>query len=70
MKLWRSGEKEGWSSMKNYRVTIYFSSIIEVEAENEAEAEDKADRIFKGRCNVVPIPDEYEVECLDEEDED
>lgn len=56
--------------MKNYRVTIYFSSIIEVEAENEAEAEDKADRIFKGRCNVVPIPDEYEVECLDEEEDE
>ena len=53
--------------MKNYRVTIYFSSIIEVEAENEAAAEDKADSIFKDWCNVVPIPDEYEVECLDED---
>ncbi len=56
--------------MKNYRVTIYFSSVIEVEAENESDAEDKANRIFKGGRNVIPIPDEYEVECLDEEEDE
>lgn len=55
--------------MKNYRVTIYFSSVIEVEAENESDAEDKADRIFKDGCNVIPIPDEYEVERLDEDED-
>lgn len=55
--------------MKNYKVTVYCSSVIYVEAENESDAEDKADRIFKDRCNVVPIPDEYEVECLDEDED-
>ena len=55
--------------MKNYRVTLYFSSVIEVEAENESDAECKADRIFKDSFNVVPVPDEYEVECLGEDED-
>lgn len=52
--------------MKRYRVTIYFSEVYEVDAGDEQEARDKADMYFKN-CNIIPIPDEYEVECLDEE---
>lgn len=52
-----------------YSVTIYFSEVYEVEADNEAEARSKADEKFN-RMNVLPIPDEYEVECLDDEDEE
>lgn len=54
---------------KNYRVTVYCSSVIYVEAENESDAEYKADRLFKERCTVVPVPDEYEIECLGEDEE-
>nr|WP_300788515.1 hypothetical protein [uncultured Acetatifactor sp.] len=52
--------------MKRYRVTIYFSEIYEVDAGDEQEARDKADMYLKN-FNSIPIPDEYEVECLDEE---
>lgn len=52
--------------MKRYRVTIYFSEIYEVEASDEQEAQDKADMYLKN-FNGILIPDEYEVECLDEE---
>jgi hypothetical protein len=54
---------------KEYRVTIYFSRTFTVEAENEAEAEYKAHEEFRGSFNSVPIPDEYEVECLGEDEE-
>ena len=52
--------------LKRYRVTIYFSEIYEVNAEDEQEAQDKADMYLKNFSDI-PIPDEYEVECLDEE---
>ena len=52
--------------LKRYRVTIYFSEIYEVEAGDEQEAQHKADRYLKN-FNGIPIPDEYEEECLDEE---
>ncbi len=52
--------------MKRYRVTIYFSKIYEVDAGDEQEARDKADMYLKN-FNSIPIPDEYEVECLEEE---
>lgn len=54
--------------MKEYRVTIYFSRTFTVEAESEAEAEDKAHKEFRGSFNGVPVPDEYEVECLEDEE--
>lgn len=56
--------------MKNYRVTIYFSKTYEVEAGSENEAEDKAHKKFVSSFNSIPIPDEYEVECLDEEEDE
>ena len=40
--------------------------IYEVDAGDEQEAQDKADMYLKN-FNSIPIPDEYEVECLDEE---
>lgn len=49
-----------------YAVTIYFSQCYEVEASNEAEAERKAHDRFRN-MNCLPIPDDYEVECLEEE---
>lgn len=52
-----------------YSVTIYFSEVYEVEADNEAEARSKADEKFNN-LNVLPIPDEYEIECLDDEEEE
>lgn len=52
--------------MKRYRVTIYFSEMYEVIADDEQEAQDKAD-IYLKNFSSIPIPDEYEVECLDEE---
>lgn len=52
--------------MRKYRVTIYFSEIYEVDAENEENAKEKADKKL-GNLNVIPLPDDYEVECLDEE---
>lgn len=52
--------------MQKYRVTIYFSEIYEVDAENEKDAKEKADKQLSN-LNVVPFPDDYEVECLDEE---
>lgn len=55
--------------MENYRVTIYFSSTYCVDAESEREAQHKAHELFVDNFNCVPIPDEYEVECLDEEAE-
>lgn len=55
--------------MKEYEVTVYFSRTFVVEAENEAEAEDKAHEEFKGSFNSVPIPNEYEVKCLEEDEE-
>ena len=51
--------------MKRYRVTIYFSEMYEVDAENKQEARDKADRCLEN-FNGIPIPDEYEVECFEE----
>lgn len=56
--------------MKRYRVTFYFSRTFEVEAENEAEAEDKADDKFKSSFICLPIPDEEEIECLDDGEEE
>ena len=47
-------------------MTIHFSEIYEVDAGDEQEARDKADMYLKN-FNSIPIPDEYEVECLDEE---
>ena len=41
-------------------------SVCEVGAGDEQEARDKADMYLKN-FNSIPIPDEYEVECLDEE---
>lgn len=52
--------------MKRYRVTIYFSEVYEVDAVDEQEARGKADMYLKN-FNSIPIPDEYEVECLEEE---
>ena len=49
-----------------YSVTAYFSEVIEVEAENENEAINKVAQQLKN-MNVVPVPDEYEVKCLEEE---
>ena len=51
--------------MKRYRVTVYFSEIYEVIADDEQEAQDKADMYLRN-FNSIPVPDEYEVECLDE----
>lgn len=51
-----------------YRVTLYFSEICNIEAEDEAEAEKKA-RMQLKNLNVIPIPDSCEVECLEEEEE-
>lgn len=53
-----------------YKVTIYFSYTFEVEAQkgNEKEARHEAYKKFKDGLNCVPIPDDYEVECLDEDD--
>ena len=52
--------------MNRYRVTIYFSEMYEVIADDEQEAQDKADMYLKN-FNRIPIPDECEVECMDEE---
>ena len=52
--------------MKRYRVTIYFSEIYEVDASDEQDAQDKADMYLKD-LNSIPVPDGYEMECLDEE---
>lgn len=55
--------------MKNYRVTLYFSEIFYVEAESEAQAEEIAMMRDKNN-NAVRIPDDVEVEGLDEEEGD
>lgn len=52
--------------MKRYQVTIYFSEIYEVDASDEQDAQEKADMYLKN-LNSTPIPDGYEVECLEEE---
>ncbi len=52
--------------LKIGKLLIYFSEIYEVDAGDEQEARDKADMYLKN-FNSIPIPDEYEVECLDEE---
>lgn len=49
-----------------YQVTAYFSEIFEVEAENESEAINKASQQIKN-INTIPIPVEYDVECLEKE---
>lgn len=53
--------------MGNYEVTIRFSEVFEVEANSKDEAIDKAHKMFVNGFNCVPIPNEYEVESLDEE---
>ncbi len=55
--------------MNNYEVTIRFSEIFEVEANSEQEAQDKAHAMFVNSFNCVPVPDEYEVECLGENED-
>lgn len=55
--------------MEKYRVAIYFSKIFDVEAESETEAEDKAYADFRDSFNCIPMPDGFEVECLDGEEE-
>lgn len=52
--------------LKRYRVIIYFGEVYEVDAGDEQEVQDKADTDLKN-FNDIPIPDEYEVECLDED---
>ncbi len=47
-------------------MTIYFSEIYEVDAGDEQEAQDKADMYLES-FNSIPIPDEYEAGCLDED---
>lgn len=47
-------------------MTIYFSEIYEVDASDEQDAQDKADMYLKD-LNSIPVPDGYEMECLDEE---
>ena len=47
-----------------YQVTMYFSETVEVEANSENEATDKAYLQLKN-SPVVPIVDEYEVVCLE-----
>lgn len=59
--------KKGCANMGNYEVSIRFSKTFEVEANSEDEAIGKAHKIFVNSFNCVPVPDEYEVECLDEE---
>lgn len=54
--------------MKRYRVTYYFDEEFEVEAEDEREADDKTYAMLKAFTNM--IPNETEVECLDEEEDD
>lgn len=56
--------------MKHYKVTMYFCSVFYVEAEDEFGAECEADKKHKNRGNVLPIPDDYEIECLDEEEDE
>lgn len=53
----------------NYKVTIYFSATFEVKAQrgNEQQARHEAYKKFREDFNCVPIPDDYEVECLDED---
>lgn len=48
-----------------YEVTAYFSEIIEVEAENENEAIDKAKERIRN-MNVAPIADGFEVEEIED----
>ena len=52
--------------LKIGKLLINISEIYEVDAGDEQEARDKADMYLKN-FNSIPIPDEYEVECLDEE---
>lgn len=52
--------------LKRYRVTIYFSEVYEIIADGNQEAQDKADMYLRN-FNSIPIPDGYDVECLDEE---
>lgn len=49
-----------------YEVTVYFSEILEIEAENENEAISKANEQLKN-INTVPIADSFDVQCLEEE---
>lgn len=51
-----------------YEVIARFSEIVEVEANNEDEAIDKARMKIKN-IGINLTADEYEVECLDEEEE-
>ena len=57
----------------NYGVTFTRHSYFEVDAKSEEEAYDKAYKQFYHECHS-PIGsahyDEYEIECLDEEDDD
>ncbi len=48
-----------------YEVTAYFSEIYEVEAETETEAIEKATQQINN-TSVIPIPDNFEVQCLKE----
>lgn len=52
-----------------YRVTLYFSEICNIEAEDEAQAEEKARMLLKN-LNGILIPDSCEVECLEKEEDE
>lgn len=56
--------------MKNYKVLFTFSEEFEVSANNEVEAESKAHAMFISGFNCVPMPDDVEIECLDDNEED
>ena len=55
--------------MKEYGVTAYYSSIVRVEADNEDEAIMKAQLELRNR-NVALVADNFEVECLDDEEDE
>ena len=61
-----TGHSASIVALERYRLTIYFSEIYEVIAEDAQEAQNKADMYLKN-FNSIPVLDGYEVECLDEE---